>query len=670
MPHMCHPIGVSPGFSYYPFSGIHGGPFPYGIPPPHFQHPAPGLQDRMEFLETQLARLELEKDSMHAVIQYLLPNSAPNTRTKQSCRDCGLLKIRLALQRKANHRLKGKYQNAAASLLAKRIQLRRLRHTLGTAVSTRYHHKSSSSGDETLVSRDSPETDLLGGTIPISIIERFPASSSFHTDPPSADTLPDLENSDDDQSSASEAESVDCPPSSKCPRLPVISTQPEGCKPLSGALLPGDGDTCDFAGDSFSSEAEVPYVRYFSGAIISTSAKSEDVKGNTEHMGDLATSSSSTWPIRGPVSVAAGPHASRVLRDDELFPSISPETAGRTSSLSPTGSSLESGDKALGDIPWTFADSNHHSNKRIFATEAERESAIATNRRSAGREDLTFPDLFRYGIRYNPEHTVQNVYRTVLIEGLPDTVTLEELLNKVRGGCVLSTKLCDTYTITGSCSALVTFLNESAAHQYQDFAASHTIYVSGLAVKVSMLSTPTWPMKIPLRKAIFDYHHTRCLEVTNLPHHITLSALQLDLRVCSSMDCDMVEYLQVRHDGILDIRFSSVNAAGQAFGLLTCRAKYRPCSVRFSPDPCGLPLDTLLEPDESDLCDEIVTFDHDMSVEQFAEEEGGRQDEEHAEEEGLDGLERFSSSENESGASAPVSPPGGCIKIMSTSLLD
>lgn len=664
---MCHPVGVPQGFAHHhPSSGMHPNSYPFWNPPPPVQRPEPGLQNRIVFLETQLTHLQREKDSTHAVIRYLLAELGASKRTNKSCADCGVLKFRLALQRKANHRLKGKYQEAAASLLVKRTQIKRLWET---GISTRHSHNSSSSGGDTLGCRESPDTDLLGGAIPFSIIERFPAASSFNTDPPSADSPPGLGNSEDDLSSGSEAESVNYAPSSNPSRLPVISSQQEDRKLLvTGDVLPGVGDSCDFALDSFSSKDELPYIRYFSGAIVSsTSALSEDVDRNKEHMGDLATSASLTWAVSGPVSVAAGPHVSKGSKDDEH----SLESAERTSSLTTTGSSLESRDQTLsGDIRRASTHCVHDWKNRLFATEAERESAIAMNRRLAGREDVIFPDIFRYGIRYNPEPTVQNVYRTILIEGLLCTVTLENVLKKVRGGSVLSTKLCDTHSITGSCSALITFLSESAACQYGDFAASHAIYVSGIAVKVSRLNTPTWPMTIPLRKAIFDHHHTRCLEVTNLPRHIDLSALQLDLRVCSSMDCDMIEYLEVRHDGILELRFSSVNAAGQAFGLLTCRAKYRPCSVRFTPDPCALPVDTLLEQGESDLSDDYVTLDDDVPVEQFANDEGVGEGEEYAEEDEPDSLERFSSSEFETGGSAPTPSQVEYFDTLGTSLLD
>lgn len=569
---------------------------------------------------------------MQTAIQQLLANLGASMQSKYSCPDCHVLKYRLALQKKANGFLKGKHQEATASLRANRVQLRDLRNHAETRKRAKLSQSASSSGHDASVCRSSPALDLLGGTIPISIIEGFPAASSFNTDPPSADSPPDLGKSEDDQSSESEAESVNYVSSTKPSWLPVISNQDK--LSVSGAGLPGEGESHDLADGSFSSN-ELPYVRYFSGAIISSTSTISEI----EHARKLASLTGPTSPVLGPVSVLAGP---------------------RVSTISKGGSS----DLILsGDIRWALDDTDNRK-KRLFATEAERETAIAINRRSAGREDLMFPDLFRYGIRYNPEPTVQNVYRTILMEGLSCTTTLKKVLKKVRGGSVQSIKLCDTYTITGSCSALITFLSESAACEYKDFAALHTIYVSGTAVKVSVLDTPTWPLTIPLKKAIFHHLHTRCLEVRNLPCHIDLCVLRLDLRVCPSMDCDMIEYLGVREDDVVEIRFSSVNAAGQAFGLLTSRGKYRPCSVRFSPDPCALPLETLLEQGESDLSEDSGTLS-DVLEEQFADDEGVGEDEDD-----LNRLERFSSSEFENGGSEPVLSQAQCNNTLGTSLLD
>ncbi len=649
VPHMCHPVVMPQGFAHqYLYSGINTSSFPCWNQPPPCQHP--GLQNRIEFLETQLARVQQEKDSMHSVIKYLLADLGSSTRAKQSCPNCSILKFRLSLQSKATYRWKGKYREAATSLHAGKIRLRRLRNTVETATSISASRNSSSSGGDALVCGESPDDDLLGGTIPISITERFPASSSFDSDPLCADSPPELGKSENDQLSESEAESIDYATSANLSRLSVISTR-QRCRKLAvlGDILPRDVDPSDFVVDS-ASKAELPYVRYFSGATVPTSTLSDAAGGIKEHVVNNATDTSLTDAISGPMSIAAGPRFSGALKNDDLPLPSSPGSARRTSPLTTTETSSESGDQILsGRIRWAVTDGIQSWKRWLFATEAERENAIAMNRRLAGREDVTFPDIFRYGIRYKPEPTAQNVYRTVLIEGLPGTVTLENVLKGVCGGSVLSTKLCDTYSITGSCSALITFVSESAACQYKTFAAAHAIFISGIAVKVSLLSTPTWPMSIPMRKAVFEHQHSRCLEVTNLPRHIDLCALQLDLRICTAMDCDMIEYLGVRGNGILDIRFSSINAAGQAYGVFTSRAKYRPCNVQFSPDPCVLQGHTLLEKGESVMSDEVSyvagTFDDEMPGEEFADDEGVVEDDGHAEEDDADSLKRLSSSE-------------------------
>jgi len=365
-------------------------------------------------------------------------------------------------------------------------------------------------------------------------------------------------------------------------------------------------------------------------------------------MGQLNKQADFTAMDSGPVSVKIGPYVPREPHERPVTLVTSSDSAGLIESFTRSGSSADdrnitSYQGVPGDVEHSVVDSGFRWEDKIFATRAERENPIAIHRKVAGPNDLAFPDLFRYGIRYDPHPAEQNVYRTVTIEGLPSNITLETLLRKVRGGAVVSTKLCDTFSITGSQTALVTFLRESAASDYEEYAASYPIRFSGQAAKVSMLCTPTWPMTIPLKIAIFDHHHTRCLEAKNFPRHIPPLALRRDLRICSSMKCDMIENLVMRHDGILAIRFSSVGAAGQAFGILTSYRAYRQCSVTFASDPCALPLKTMLNrghPEPSDdIHGETAVINDDVNAEQFADDEGIGEDEDYFEDDPLDDLE-------------------------------
>ncbi|MCJ1368675.1 hypothetical protein MMC16_007820 [Acarospora aff. strigata] len=627
----------------------------------YFQSPVAYLEDRIRVLEGQLSHVQKEKDTMQTVIKYLLEDLSVSKKSMGSSSVTAVLKYRLSLMVQANHCLKTKLRKMRRSILTQGHRLSCGCSIAKTPSTAQPCHSPPEIHD--VVRTDCPDVDLLGGTIPVSIVEQFPAASSFNTDQSLPDSPPDLGDSDDEQTSGSETESLSFPTSAGPFQLPRVYNQAEAYKTLVPSVVLADNLTTN-AGTSgtstdFSASQGPPrYVRYFSTANAQLERKGQEVIESSKTTGSdgkhFDTLTGFAGVASGPVFVKAGPYIFRPLSDDQI-PLVDPTQSTRlTSSSTPSSSSLEhksSQPPTPGSASRPSSGSSHGCNVEVFATSAERENAIAANRKSAGPQDVIFPDIFRYGIRYNPNPNEQNVYRTVLVEGLPYTITFESLLKKVRGGSIVSVKLCDTLSITGSCTALITFLRESAASAYEDFAASHPLSFGGKVAKVSMLQTPTWPMTIKLKIAIFDHHHTRCLEVTSFPRHIQPSTLRLDLRICSAMDCDLIEFLAMRDDGVLDIRFASINAAGQAYGILTSYRRYRQCSVRFSPDPCVLPPDSIL--DESVSTDDVIEGgtgleDDDVHADQFADDEWvGEEDiyaEDVAEDNEANGVERVDES--------------------------
>lgn len=157
----------------------------------------------------------------------------------------------------------------------------------------------------------------------------------------------------------------------------------------------------------------------------------------------------------------------------------------------------------------------------------------------------------------------------------------------------MDAKLLDTIQITGKKSALIIFLHEHAAMAFENYAKKTPVMISGVTAQVRVVSTPTWPIRIPLRKAIFDHHHTRCLEVYNFPEQISARRLRNDLMVCVEMYSDRITYMQKRKDGIVELQFSSVDWAGHAYGMLSSYRSYQTCTPYFAPDPCARPLESL-----------------------------------------------------------------------------
>ncbi len=237
-----------------------------------------------------------------------------------------------------------------------------------------------------------------------------------------------------------------------------------------------------------------------------------------------------------------------------------------------------------------------HRSPEIFFNPAQYRGNAALIKRSsaqAGARDLLYPDVFKYGIRYVPKIHEHDIYRTVSISGLQPSVTMMALLEKVRGGMVVDAKLLDTAKITGSNTGLVTFFYERSARAYENYAKQHRIAFSDVVAQVAVVSTPTWPIPSNLRTSIEESGNTRCLEIHHIPRIISLSSVRQELTASPVMKSDSLECMTLGADGVLGLRFKSIRAAEQSSVLF--RMRYRGCTVKYIPDPCAQPLETLVE---------------------------------------------------------------------------
>ena len=221
---------------------------------------------------------------------------------------------------------------------------------------------------------------------------------------------------------------------------------------------------------------------------------------------------------------------------------------------------------------------------------AEREAAILVHQRNVSNQENRFPDVFKYGIRFRPDPMETDLYRTLVVTGLPVKVTMSALLQQVHGAAVVDAKLLDTTSIDGHSTALITFVHEIDAKDIEQKAHESPWEFFGKPVNVTLLPTPTWPMPGNLRAAIIDHRHTRCLEVHKFPQAIKPAELEYDLRIHRGMTSNRIEAKTMRLDGILELRFNSVKYAGQAYSTLTTYKRYKQCQVKRVADPCTSPL--------------------------------------------------------------------------------
>lgn len=115
-------------------------------------------------------------------------------------------------------------------------------------------------------------------------------------------------------------------------------------------------------------------------------------------------------------------------------------------------------DKQPFKIRWTLGFS-------VFDSRLEEVSAARHSGNLIGGP-LTENMFFQYGLRYIPPATSGDLYRSVLIEKLPQGISLDQILPQVRGGRIYSASLCDTSNITKYWTALIVFFHETGASAF------------------------------------------------------------------------------------------------------------------------------------------------------------------------------------------------------------
>ena len=266
-------------------------------------------------------------------------------------------------------------------------------------------------------------------------------------------------------------------------------------------------------------------------------------------------------------------------------------TQAQNEPLPPTSSKLQ----ALPEKFNTSAIEPRWTISKTFKSIQDCENAASINRKNGGLNDLNYPDLFKYGVRFMPPDSQRDTYRTIIISNLSPDIHLSTLLDYIRGGLVIDAKLLDTVKITGGKSALITFLHEYAAIAFEEYAEKYPVMINSVVAKVLVVPTPTWPVRCRLRKAIFDHHSTRCLKVFNFPESIPAPKFRTDLNTHLGTSIDPITYMQERNDGLVDLHFSSIDWACKAYGMLVSWKVYRDCTPSYSADPCT----RFLEPAES-----------------------------------------------------------------------
>ena len=233
-------------------------------------------------------------------------------------------------------------------------------------------------------------------------------------------------------------------------------------------------------------------------------------------------------------------------------------------------------------VPWTMAAD-------------ERALAITMHQRYSSEKEPSLPDYLRFGIRFRPGPTMENVFRTVVVDNLPCNFSISTLLQQIKGGAVLDAKLLNTTSIHGRTSALITFVHDQAAKAFESRSRLQPLEFDGVMARVVLLPSPTWPMPKKMDASVLQRGHTRYFKAHNFPRNITPAELEKDLHKCHSITSHSIEAKKLGSDGVLELRFTSVKYAEIAWGVFSNNQRYRQCILKYMPDPCSEPWDKASE---------------------------------------------------------------------------
>ncbi|KAJ8069733.1 hypothetical protein OCU04_000157 [Sclerotinia nivalis] len=239
----------------------------------------------------------------------------------------------------------------------------------------------------------------------------------------------------------------------------------------------------------------------------------------------------------------------------------------------------------------------------IWATPQQRDDEINNHMRASDSREHKFPDYFRYGVVYVPKAGDRDTLRGVHIGGLPKDIELRDVLARVRGGRIYSSVLLDTMNISGSNSALITFINQADAEAYVEYANAHPITFGTsdcgeenvAKAIVTHLHTPTFPFSPAKLKAIFEFNRTRILTIRNFPQNVSLRGLESDLASRNAFKANSLLEWYIDEEGTIRMEFASMDEAGSAFGLLSSSRGYKDFRLllQFERDNCEGELEEL-----------------------------------------------------------------------------
>ena len=222
---------------------------------------------------------------------------------------------------------------------------------------------------------------------------------------------------------------------------------------------------------------------------------------------------------------------------------------------------------------------------------------IQQSQRTLGwHEGYSHPSFYTHGIRYSPPGNLERAFHRVLIAGLPSGTSAASLLSKVHGGTIVSCELMDTVKLMGSMTALVRLKDEAEALGFVKRTIHSPLDVQDQKATVTLIRTPAYPLTYKLYHNIHFGGYTRCLKVHKFSRLYALRGIHSNYWAKHA-----IEFMRIAPDGILFMRFTSIEVASMARKFFLSFSGITLHDVTFFPDPCAQADGSNKGADEPDL---------------------------------------------------------------------
>jgi len=198
--------------------------------------------------------------------------------------------------------------------------------------------------------------------------------------------------------------------------------------------------------------------------------------------------------------------------------------------------------------------------------------------------------FWEHVVRYLPNPTEKNLYRTVMIDYIPHGATYQDVLQHVRTGAVESIQMFSPLRgSTNYWTARVVFTYELPAvsmimHYQKKLHQGAPIMIMGTPVRVWQVLQPTYPANKLVETDIFQHGYTRILLLENVEDSGVLPKLHKKLE--RELRDDAVIEINRTADGVPMVEFTSVAVAAGAMRRLEGDREFKGCIFDFDRDYC------------------------------------------------------------------------------------